>query len=202
MVSVTMFWEAAPSAVSMASANSSSVRKRFATGAWTPRSVPCALSRITLRTALEKPSYSRSMSSSRRMRASMVRPSTARRLAFSVSVFSACSRLVSFMRQPSIALRQRPASSRQASSSRPISRMRSCVASIFFCTSRTRFSCSAMSPSMRALLSSVLLQSARRTAASASQRAASASAALSRARASSVSTSLRCMRSLMPSDEA
>ena len=59
-----------------------------------------------------------------------------------------------------------------------------------------------MSPSMRALLSSVLLQSARRTAASASQRAASASAALSRARASSVSTSLRCMRSLMPSDEA
>ena len=53
MVSVTMFWEAAPSAVSTASANSSSARSRFATGAWTPRSVPRALSRITFRTALE-----------------------------------------------------------------------------------------------------------------------------------------------------
>ena len=106
------------------------------------------------------------------------------------------------MRPPSTAFWLAALCSPSAFNSRAISSMRACRLSMLFCTSRTRFSCSAMSPSMRALLSSVLLQSARRTAASASQRAASASAALSRARASSVSTSLRCMRSLMPSDEA
>ena len=55
-VSTAMFCIAAPSAVSIASANSSSVRRRFATGPCMPRRLPRFFSRMTVLTALEKPS--------------------------------------------------------------------------------------------------------------------------------------------------
>ena len=52
-VSTTMFCPAAPSAVSIARANSSSARMRFATGACTPLRFPRPASRMTVLTALE-----------------------------------------------------------------------------------------------------------------------------------------------------
>ena len=106
------------------------------------------------------------------------------------------------MRPPSTAFWLAVFCSASAFSSRAISSMRSIRVSMLFCTSRTRFSCSAMSPSIRSMLSFVLLTSALSTAARDSHWAASPSAAERRSRARSVSMSLRCIRSLMPSEEA
>ena len=103
-VSMTIFCIDAPSAVSTASAYSLSVLIRLATGPCTPRRFPLPASRMTVLTALEKPSYSFSISASICMRASMLRQSTDRRLTFSLSAAAAFSRLCSFMRQPSMTL--------------------------------------------------------------------------------------------------
>ena len=89
---------------------------------------------------------------------------------------------------------------RLSSSSKVVSFSSAC--SMFFLTSRTRFSCSEISASMRCRLSCVLFLSARRTAVSDSHFALSPSAAERRSRACSVSISLRCMRSPIPSEEA
>ena len=62
--STTIFCIAAPSAVSIAVVYRSSTRMSFDTGPCTPESAPLAASCMTRRTALEKPSKSRSISRS------------------------------------------------------------------------------------------------------------------------------------------
>lgn len=66
--STTMFWSPAPRAISMARLYFPSVLIKFATGPWIPRRLLFAC--ITVLTALENPSYSFSISVSRRMRLS------------------------------------------------------------------------------------------------------------------------------------
>ena len=70
-VSTTIFCRAPPKAISMATVYCSCVVMRLATGPCTPRRPPLSAACITSFTAREKPSYSFSISVSRRMRSSM-----------------------------------------------------------------------------------------------------------------------------------
>ena len=71
-VSTTMCCRAPPKAISMATLQSLSVWMRLPTGPWMPESVRASAARMTIFTALEKPSYSFSISLSRRIRSEIV----------------------------------------------------------------------------------------------------------------------------------
>ena len=99
------------------------------------------------------------------MRESIDRASTDILLTLSLSWATLLSLPPSFMRQPSTMFEFAVSSSRTVVSSWSISAMRPRLSSMLCCTPRTRFSCSAMSPSMRSMLSLLLFTSARSTAA-------------------------------------